>query len=509
MQEKWEFFLKFCLCVTFAVIVKILRKREAGLAAKTKKFAYAALAAFGAFAWINFGFFHTDGTPLHLWDQYHYFIGSKYYPELGYDGIYVATLAAREEGVPGFEAPARARDIRTNEPRPYADLKPHQAEVRARFSDARWADFKKDVCSFHLKETLFLDHGYNATPVHAAMARLFSSRLPFNSRTAHALMFVDFALLLGAGAAIAWGFGIEALAMASLCFGLGAASRFYWVGGAFLRQDYFAALTLAAAFVARRKYAGAGAALAYSACVRIFPVLFAVPLAAAALFGKPELRAKIDLKRFVLGFALSAAALGAAGTAAGRGPGAYAEFAARIAEHSGTTMANDLGLRTVFLASPSNLRGVGVDPESYYDLPGVDAEARRTAEERGMLPLAGSALAAAAVLLIAAKKSREPEDAFLAGAPLVLGALKLNWYYGSIFSLTTLARPLRDAEAFLWANAATYLAIAAFFVLDRLGFITIYMFIVSLALTLALVAYFAFWFAPRKQPRLPADKEMA
>jgi len=38
-----------------------------------------ALTALGAVSYVNFGAFHTDGRPLHVWDQFHYVVGSKYW----------------------------------------------------------------------------------------------------------------------------------------------------------------------------------------------------------------------------------------------------------------------------------------------------------------------------------------------------------------------------------------------------------------------------------------------
>jgi hypothetical protein len=67
---------------------------------RRRRVVLAGLATLGALSYVNFGAFHTDGTPLHIWDQFHYVIGSKYFPELGYDGLYVATVAAFEEKGP-------------------------------------------------------------------------------------------------------------------------------------------------------------------------------------------------------------------------------------------------------------------------------------------------------------------------------------------------------------------------------------------------------------------------
>ncbi|MFL6576355.1 MAG: hypothetical protein ACJ8MR_07050, partial [Povalibacter sp.] len=69
------------------------------------------LVVLGAAAYVNFGGFHTNGSALHVWEQYHYFLGSRYFHELRYDGLYVATLEARRESHPEIALPARVRDL--------------------------------------------------------------------------------------------------------------------------------------------------------------------------------------------------------------------------------------------------------------------------------------------------------------------------------------------------------------------------------------------------------------
>jgi hypothetical protein len=81
---------------------------------RRRTFLFAGLVGLGILSYVNFGRFHTDGTPLNLGDEYHYVIGSKYFPELGYDGLYIATVAAFEEKDPHFVPPQRMRDPKTD-----------------------------------------------------------------------------------------------------------------------------------------------------------------------------------------------------------------------------------------------------------------------------------------------------------------------------------------------------------------------------------------------------------
>ena len=57
--------------------------------------AYVAAAGLGVAAFYSFGLFrhYNDFHFINTWEQFHYQLGSKYFPELGYDGIYLAALA--------------------------------------------------------------------------------------------------------------------------------------------------------------------------------------------------------------------------------------------------------------------------------------------------------------------------------------------------------------------------------------------------------------------------------
>ena len=95
---------------------------------------------------------------IHHWEQFHYFLGSKYFPEVGYDGIYVASLAAERELDLGQDPQPYMRDLRTNEVVPVGSLVNHMKEVRERFSDERWEIFREDVRYFLESEPLQLHH---------------------------------------------------------------------------------------------------------------------------------------------------------------------------------------------------------------------------------------------------------------------------------------------------------------------------------------------------------------
>ena len=56
----------------------------------------ALLGVLAAFCWWNLFAFHFY-SPVHSWDQFHYYVGSKYQAELGYERLYACT-AVKDDG---------------------------------------------------------------------------------------------------------------------------------------------------------------------------------------------------------------------------------------------------------------------------------------------------------------------------------------------------------------------------------------------------------------------------
>jgi hypothetical protein len=436
---------------------------------RRRTFLLAGLVGLGVLGYVNFGAFHTDGTPLHIWDQYHYVIGSKYFPELGYDGIYAATLVALGEKDPALVPPQKIRDLRTSEIVPTASLDGLMREVRSRFSDARWISFRADVTHFYLGQELFLDHGYNPPPSHVAVERIFTSHLPFRQVTAAFFASLDFILLALAGYVIYRAFDLETLAAASLMFGLGLCSRYYWVGGAFLRQDWLVAMILCAAALKCGRARLAGAALAYAACARVFPAFMLLPLGLFAVSKQSPVTAAQGA-RFAFGLIGTAMVLVCMGCFAGRGPGAWIESAQRLLVHSGDVGPNAIGLRIPFGTSLANFRGDLVDSTTLYIYTAISADYVRTVHEHVIFIIVASVLVVAFAMLIA-WYSRDVVTAFVAGVGVIFALTTASCYYASYFVLQALVRPTRSAAVFLIANALMYVIGGALLLLSSRGFI--------------------------------------
>jgi hypothetical protein len=247
--------------------------------ARTRRLQDTALAVLAVLAfagWWNFGRFHFPGYT-HPHEFFHYYLGAKYAPELGYTGLYDCTAAVEaEQGTPDI-ATRWTRDLRDNRVIQGSPAASNPSLCEARFTPARWKEFTHDVLFFRSRvstrkwQQMQTDHGYNATPVWTISGRLLASSGPITRRKMLALALVDPALLLVMWAVVWWAFGWRTTAVALLWWGTNYPARYNYIGGAFLREDWLV-LAVAAIALARRGWlAGGGAALGASTVLRIFP----------------------------------------------------------------------------------------------------------------------------------------------------------------------------------------------------------------------------------------------
>ena len=398
--------------------------------------AVVALVVLAAAGFVNFGFFHVlQHQHVHYWDAFHYFVGAKYLPELGYTRLYEATyVAGRELGA--FGAIDRIRDLPTYQARDTGSI--DAAAVRARFTDARWRAFKQDLLFFGPQipdwRRLLLDHGYNDPPPRALLLHALVRWLPATRLTLTAVTSLDYVLMAGALALAARAFGPLAGGLAAASLLLSFFGRFDYIGGSVLRWDWIAAVIAGLAAFARGAGVAAGVLLAYAAVARIFPALLLVPLAIKWLQARRTGTPDRTLERCVVAATLTVAAVTlVVGLAAE--PLAVGEFLAKIRRHGDSAFTNHVGLGTwlTFQAAPWNVYADGmrsVDP--------VALTAARPAW--WVVPLVSGLYVAVALPLIL--RARVLESVMYA-VPLVWCAVSPAGYYYSLLVLLVLL-PWRD-----------------------------------------------------------------
>ena len=274
-----------------------------------------------------------------VWNVYHYYVGAKYFAELGYTDLYDATLAADLEGDRYWRRVSRVRNLRTYE------VEDRRFRIRAyrgneRFTPERWQSFGRDLAALARQRSserwhsIFQDRGYNGTPLWTVIGGGLAHLVPADRQIGLKLICSLDLLLLAATLGLIWRtFGLRPAAFVLLLLTATPINLGRFVGG-FLQYDWFCAFAAGVCFYRRRRPVLAAGAMAYAALTRVFPLLFvaagAIPvLARWRRTGRPPTRQL----RFLMAFALWCALGFILSLANGRGLGGWSEFATNISVH--------------------------------------------------------------------------------------------------------------------------------------------------------------------------------
>lgn len=430
--------------------------------------ALAVLGIAGALCWWNLLQFNFPGYA-HPSDTFHYYLGAKYFPELGYTRLYECVAVADvESGVPEATVAQRhVRNLETNELQHPTAVLAHPARCKSHFDPARWASFVREEAALRRAAgprrwaRFQQDHGYNATPLWTAIGRFLTAG-PLSAHQILALRLIDPVLLLAMWAAVAWGFGWRTAAVGAVFWGTNYVSPFGWTGGSILRQGWLAATVLGIVLLRRDRPVGAGVALTTATLLRIFPG-FAVLGVGLGMLGRwaRERRVKPSPRerRFAAGCAATLVGLGALSAVATGGVSTWEAFAANSRVHLSTPLANHVGLRTVLSHDPDATLSVASDP----DLPDPLTpwkQARRAQYARHAL-LHAALVAGFLVLVARAGAFRPAWVAATLGIATIPVALELTGYYWSVLlCLAFLHRRHPSVGAGLTGLAALQWAVA-------------------------------------------------
>ncbi|MBZ0112499.1 MAG: hypothetical protein K8J08_08570 [Thermoanaerobaculia bacterium] len=409
--------------------------------------AHLVLATLAVFAYFGLGSFRAEGTFTHHWEQFHYTLGSKYFAELGYDGLYLASVRAQRVSDPERPRPAFIRDLRDNRMILTSSTEELSQTVVDRFSDSRWESFVADhhaviaPVNDQILHSVRKDHGYNPTPTWTFIARLFTSRLPIGDVSMVLLGCLD-VLLLGAAAFQVWRtYGPRTGCWFLILVALGYAWRFSWVGGGLLRQLWFTSLVFSACAAKTQRYSASGAFLALATMLRVFPAAFFLGPLVVALRDVKSHRSLGWLRHFALGAGLTVFLGLVVGSAIGRGPSAWPQFAANLEKHQATWLTNNVGLVVPLIYDVWDRRDQ--TPSSDLLDPGADwvQELDEVADRR----LAARIVFALTLLLLAAGAAwKSPLDqAILLGPVAVFALAAVTSYYWIMLALVLLRPGLR------------------------------------------------------------------
>lgn len=404
-------------------------------------------------------------TYVHTHDLRHYFPLAKYFPELGFDGLYAASFLAQLEirNLPFEELDGQTfRDLRVSAIKPAGEMKPHIEEVRKRFSAERWASFKRDIRTFVdiMGPQPFLDnmhdHGGNATPVWLLAASAIVHDLAATERNLALLGLFDVALLALLFFVVGRVFGWKVMGYVIVVFG---ATDFYMFGsnlaGSLLRQDWLVALGLGACAMRRNRGVLAGLLFAYAALIRAFPAVATAFITVPALWWLVDhLREHKRLPRWSAFRQHDRLTLRAIGGAAACvfgfvtltlllfGASAWSQWLQKISIHVGDVGVNNVGLTNLLGFDPSSTVQKLAAAGHAHPWAAWEESFRETLGRRRPL---GYIVAAAQVLLaLFACRGRRPESAALLGLTTLPFLTAVSNYYMHLIFLLPLAVPAQD-----------------------------------------------------------------
>jgi len=289
-----------------------------------------------------------NGNYVNAWEFYHYYMGSKYSPELGYMNLYGATLAADSETGLKFGNQAKAgkkniRNLRTGAYISIARALEAKQKYKELFTEARWKEFVDDVGEFKRRlvqrrwNLILRDKGYNATPVWTFLVRtLLSNRIPASSQGGMLfLALLDPLLIALAMACVWWAFGSRAVMLAITLLGTHYMMHFSHMQGAFLRTDWAMCAVMAVCMLKKEHYKTAGCLLAYSTLSRMFPAVLFFGIGAKFFWDMVMNR---RIARNYIGFfgaaTVTVVVLVACSLVQPKGPELWTDFRTKIAKHA-------------------------------------------------------------------------------------------------------------------------------------------------------------------------------
>ncbi|MDD9971105.1 MAG: hypothetical protein OXR73_33010 [Myxococcales bacterium] len=333
-----------------ALLLIILWPWLCRLSARGSRFALVGLVLVAGLNYARWGpelpFAHIDA-----YDVIHYYVGAKYFDELGYYDLYPALLLIDHEHGPyshklrRYRAQDRERGYRGGVRLRHA-LERGRALRNERFSPKRWAELEHDFLTLQRKRsdrmprglwvTMMNDRGFNGTPVWLLAGQAFANLVPVEA--IKLLCALDGLLLAAALVAVGWTYGTSAALWACVFLFVSYSLRWPVVSWAVLRYDWVAALLFGMVLLRRGHPAWAGVVTGYASLVRLFPAawMFGPFCQAVARMFRPGLpwRQRLDRRhlRLAAGFVLAVGVL--TGAAATRyGPDAIATHADNIAHH--------------------------------------------------------------------------------------------------------------------------------------------------------------------------------
>jgi hypothetical protein len=244
------------------------------------------------------------------------------------------------------------------------------------------------------------------------------------------LAYLDPLLLFAMMGLVWWAFGWRTLCVMLLFFGTNYAGRYWWTGGAYLREDWLFCMMASICFMKKDKPFASGFFIAYATLLRIFPGFVAAALVLKMVVASVRAR-KLALtpahKRWIAGAAVAFAVLVPVSMINDGGVESWRGFVANSAKHLQTPLTNNMGWRTVIAYD----RGTRAQVDRNYSVTDPFGSWKQhqldNFHKRKLVYLAG--LLGFLLLLGMAVEKHDDWVALVLGTGLIIFAAQLTSYY--------------------------------------------------------------------------------
>lgn len=316
-----------------------------------------------------FGAFHDLGKPrggkfVHYGEMFHYYLGSKYFKELGYYDLYKAVIAADAEQDNALAAIPFYTDLKTYQNARRETALRDADRIKGLFSSERWDAFKQDLSFFKQEVAMpgvpavfffVMDHGYNASPVSTSFLGVITNNVPVTQLPL--LASIDVFLVLAMLAIVFRTFGFEMGALFSIYFFVNILNDHGYISGGLLRYDWLLFIVAAICLLEKKRHASSAFFLTLSAMIRIFPLALFYGMG-VLIFKKFRKTGAFDRAsgRYIISAAVTALVLFLLpAVTLGSVLQPWKDFSSKTALHDSGVYVNHLGLRGMVLFEPSHL----------------------------------------------------------------------------------------------------------------------------------------------------------
>jgi hypothetical protein len=246
-------------------------------------------------------------------------------------------------------------------------------------------------------------------------------------------------------------FGLPAASIAAVWFGLNEASRYYWIGGGFLRQDVLFCIVGGVCAMRTDRRFLAGVAMGTAMLLRAFPLFLLAGLAFRVIHiarTRDVRTAWTAYRRFAAGLTLAGLVLVGFTAVTWWGKwesplAPWSGFAENSRKHLSTPITNHIGVKPVLAFSPDTR--AALISEFWLDGPWDTWRAARSENFEVRKPIYYALAVLFLILLWASVRSLPDWVALVAGAALLPFATTLANYYYSVFLLFGLLWPIDKA----------------------------------------------------------------